>query len=79
MISVVILLLFKNATDFSFNITILFGMAIGAYSSIFICSWIWTILENIRQKGIKHRINTGYWNVNNPVEQTFKGINDFQP
>lgn len=79
MISVVILLLFKNATDFSFNITILFGMAVGAYSSIFICSWIWTILENIRQKGIKHRINTGYWNVNNPVEQTFKGINDFQP
>ncbi|MEE3928497.1 protein translocase subunit SecDF [Mycoplasmopsis ciconiae] len=77
MFAVIILLFFKNATDFVFNVTILFGIAIGTYSSVFICSWFWTKLEYFRQKRIEKRIRTRYWNINNPEEQTFKGINDY--
>ncbi|ADE19744.1 protein translocase subunit SecDF [Mycoplasma crocodyli] len=79
MTALIILLAFGNATDFSFNIVMLFGMAIGVYSSIFICTRIWVFLENIRQKGIKRRSENKFWEVAKPTEQTFVGVNDFQP
>lgn len=78
MASIIVLLAFQNATDFSFNIVMLFGMAIGVYSSVFICSWIWVIFENLRQKGIKRRIEKKFWHISNPEEQTFIGVNDYQ-
>ncbi|QZE12559.1 protein translocase subunit SecDF [Mycoplasma sp. Ms02] len=77
MMAILVLLAFQNATDFSFNIIVLFGMAIGTYSSIFICSWLWTVLENIRQKRVQKRKNNHYWDVNKPEEQYFVGINDY--
>lgn len=76
--AVATLLAFKNATNFTFNIVMLFGILIGVYSSIFICSWVWSKLELFRQRRIQKRIQTGYWNINKPEEQTFKGINDFK-
>ncbi|EFF41452.1 putative protein-export membrane protein SecF [Mycoplasmopsis alligatoris A21JP2] len=76
--ALIILLAFGNATDFSFNIVMLFGMVIGVYSSIFICTRVWVALENFRQKGIKRRLANRYWEVAKPSEQTFVGINDFQ-
>ncbi|QGZ97451.1 protein translocase subunit SecDF [Mycoplasma sp. NEAQ87857] len=75
--AIVVLLCFQNATDFTFNIVMLFGITIGVYSSIFICTWFWSKVENLRQKGIRKRIESGYWNINNPEEQTFNGINDY--
>ncbi|VEU70981.1 protein translocase subunit SecDF [Mycoplasmopsis glycophila] len=75
--AIIVLLAFQNATDFSFNIIMLFGITIGVYSSIFICTWIWSLLENQRQKRIAKRIKNGYWNINFPEEQTFNGINDY--
>ncbi|MBN4084533.1 protein translocase subunit SecDF [Mycoplasma sp. CSL10166] len=77
MFAVAVLLAFINATDFSFNIIMLFGIGIGVYSSIFIATWIWTILETKRQQILKRRKETGYWKINKPEEQTFNGINDY--
>ncbi|QSF13687.1 protein translocase subunit SecDF [Mycoplasma sp. Mirounga ES2805-ORL] len=75
--AVAVLLMFGNATDLSFNIMMVFGLAIGSYSSIFIATRMWTILENRRQKGIKHRMEKGFWNLPGPTEQIFQGINDY--
>ncbi|RIV16760.1 protein translocase subunit SecDF [Mycoplasmopsis gallopavonis] len=75
--AIVVLLSFQNATDFAFNIIMLFGISIGVYSSIFICTWVWSKLELSRQKRIQKRIQKGYWNINWPEEQTFNGINDY--
>ncbi|WP_426461526.1 protein translocase subunit SecDF [Mycoplasma hafezii] len=75
--AIAVLLAFQNATDFSFNIVMLFGISIGVYSSIFICTWVWSKLELHRQKKIQKRIDTGYWKINYPEEQTFNGINDY--
>ncbi|UUM19634.1 protein translocase subunit SecDF [Mycoplasma sp. 1578d] len=76
--AVFILLTFGSATNFAFNIVMLFGISIGVYSSIFICSWIWSKLELFKQKQIQRRINTRYWDISHPDEQTFAGINDFE-
>ncbi|MFV8470101.1 protein translocase subunit SecDF [Mycoplasma sp. VS509_3] len=76
-LAILVLLCFNNATDFSFNIVMLFGISIGVYSSIYICSWIWSKLELHRQKVRARRIQTGYWDINHPDEQTFIGINDY--
>lgn len=75
--AVAILLSFGNATNFAFNIVMLFGISIGVYSSIFICSWIWSKLELFRQKRIQKRMDNKYWDISKPDEQTFPGINDF--
>ncbi|WP_036456755.1 protein translocase subunit SecDF [Mycoplasmopsis lipofaciens] len=75
--TVLVLLSFGNATDLSFNIVMIFGLAIGAYSSIFICTWLWTKFELIRQKGIKKRTENHFWDLPGVSEQTFQGINDF--
>ncbi|SJZ47181.1 protein translocase subunit SecDF [Mycoplasmopsis verecunda] len=76
-LAILVLLCFNNATDFSFNIVMLFGISIGVYSSIYICSWVWSKLELHRQGVIARRIKTGYWDINHPDEQTFVGINDY--
>ncbi|WLP85345.1 protein translocase subunit SecDF [Mycoplasma seminis] len=76
-LAILVLLCFNNATDFNFNIVMLFGISIGVYSSIYICSWIWSKLELHRQKVIAKRIQNGFWDVNHPDEQTFAGINDY--
>ncbi|WP_036452211.1 protein translocase subunit SecDF [Mycoplasma buteonis] len=75
--AIVVLLAFQNATDFAFNIIMLFGISIGVYSSIFICTRVWASLENKRQIRKAKRIQTGYWQINYPEEQTFNGINDY--
>lgn len=75
--TVLVLLAFGNATDFSFNIIMIFGLAVGSYSSIFICTWLWVKLETKRQLKIKKHIDTKYWVMPGPDEQTFPGINDF--
>ncbi|WP_025755588.1 protein translocase subunit SecDF [Mycoplasmopsis cricetuli] len=77
LIAIVILIAFKDATNFTFNIVMLFGISIGVYSSVFICSWIWSKLELFRQNKIQKRIDSNYWNIAKPDEQTFPGINDF--
>ncbi|VEU78272.1 protein translocase subunit SecDF [Mycoplasmopsis columbinasalis] len=76
-LAVLVLLAFKDATAFSFNLVMIFGLAIGAYSSIFICTWLWTKLETRRQKGIQARMDKKYWKLPGPDEQVFVGINDF--
>ncbi|UUD36470.1 protein translocase subunit SecDF [Mycoplasmopsis citelli] len=76
--AVFILLTFGNATNLTFNIVMLFGISIGVYSSIFICSWIWSKLELFKQKQIQKRIESKYWDISVPDEQTFPGINDFE-
>ncbi|MEA4134346.1 protein translocase subunit SecDF [Mycoplasma sp. 2704] len=76
-LAILVLLCFNNATNMSFNIVMLFGISIGVYSSIFICSWVWAMLEGHKQRKIQKRIDTGYWNVNLPDEQTFAGVNDY--
>ncbi|QNM93332.1 protein translocase subunit SecDF [Mycoplasma sp. Pen4] len=75
--AILVLLSFHNATNFTFNVVMLFGITIGVYSSIFICSWIWAKIEYKRQRSIERKINSGYWNINNPDEQTFSGVNDY--
>ncbi|WP_036437915.1 protein translocase subunit SecDF [Mycoplasmopsis gallinarum] len=76
-VAVLVLLLFRNATNLTFNIVMIFGLAIGAYSSIFICTWVWSKLELARQKGIKKREDSKFWVLPGPSEQIFPGINDF--
>ncbi|MHA3828533.1 protein translocase subunit SecDF [Mycoplasma sp. Z1473D] len=76
-LAIIVLLCFHNATDFSFNIVMLFGISIGVYSSIYICSWIWSKLELHRQRVRAKRIENGFWDINHPDEQTFVGINDY--
>lgn len=76
-LAVSVILAFGNAINFTFNIVMLFGIAIGVYSSVFIASWVWAKLEYIRQKGIVKRKEKGFWEINNPEEQTVNGINDF--
>ncbi|WP_408633496.1 protein translocase subunit SecDF [Mycoplasmopsis iners] len=76
-LAVLVLLMFKDATNLAFNLVMIFGLAIGAYSSIFICAWIWVKLETIRQLGIKKRQDKKYWVMPGPEEQIFPGINDF--
>ncbi|WP_036463954.1 protein translocase subunit SecDF [Mycoplasmopsis sturni] len=77
-VAIAILLCFGSATNFGFNITMLFGISIGVYSSVFICAWIWSKLEWIRQRGIQKRIDNKFWDISHPDEQTFPGINDFR-
>ncbi|UUD34952.1 protein translocase subunit SecDF [Mycoplasmopsis caviae] len=76
-ISILVLLMFGNATDLSFNIVMIFGLIVGSYSSIFICTWIWIKLETRRQLGIKKRSESNYWKLPGSEEQLFQGINDF--
>ncbi|VEU77099.1 protein translocase subunit SecDF [Mycoplasmopsis columbina] len=75
--AVIVLLAFKDATNLAFNLTMIFGLAIGAYSSIFICTWLWVKLETIRQLGIKKREESKFWVISKDEEQIFPGINDF--
>ena len=75
--AVVILMSFGNATKFSFNIAMLFGLIAGTYSSIFIATFVWTKLEIFRQKRISLRKEKDFWASGENEEQVFKGINDF--
>ncbi|WP_027334016.1 protein translocase subunit SecDF [Mycoplasma elephantis] len=77
-ITVLVLLMFKDATELNFNIAMLIGLFVGAYSSIFIATQIWFRLEILRQKGIQRRKETKFWKINKPSEQIFPGINDFK-
>ncbi|UUD37180.1 bifunctional preprotein translocase subunit SecD/SecF [Mycoplasmopsis californica] len=77
-LTVLVLLAFKDATGLTFNIAMLIGLTVGTYSSIFIASQVWYRLETWRQKGIEKRKKTNYWNINKPGEQIFPGINDFK-
>lgn len=76
-VSILVLLMFGNATDLSFNIVMIFGLVVGSYSSIFICTWLWIKLETKRQLCIKKRADNSYWVLSGSEEQLFQGINDF--
>lgn len=78
LLSIIVLISFKDATQLTFNLAMLIGLVIGTYSSIFIATQVWYRLEILRQKGITRRVNNNYWNVNHPSEQIFPGINDFR-
>ena len=75
--AVLILMSFGNATKFSFNIAMFFGLLAGTYSSIFIATFVWTKLEIFRQKRISLRKNKNFWDSDENEEQIFKDINDF--
>ena len=76
-LSIVVLMAFGNATKMSFNLAMLVGLIAGTYSSIFIATYLWTKLETRRQNAIVSRGEKKFWDTNEPEEQTFKGINEF--
>lgn len=77
-LSVVVLLIFKNASDFSFNIIMLFGLTVGTYSSIFIATQVWYLFEKIRLNKAHKRMKNNYWKTSDICEQIFPTINDFK-
>ncbi|MDJ1646634.1 protein translocase subunit SecDF [Mycoplasma phocimorsus] len=77
-LSVVILLIFKNASNFSFNIIMLFGLTVGTYSSIFIATQVWYLFEKIRINKSQKRMRDNYWKTSDIAEQVFPTINDFK-
>jgi SecD/SecF fusion protein len=58
--SVLVLMAFVNATKFQFNLAMLVGLISGTYSSIFIATYIWVLLEQIRLKRNIRRKSKGY-------------------
>ncbi|MGZ9413186.1 protein translocase subunit SecDF [Mycoplasma sp. Z386] len=77
-LTVLILIIFKDSTDLYFNIALVTGVVFGTYSSLFIASHIWLLVETWRNKRKAKRIANKYWNTQKIKEQTFVGINDFE-
>ncbi|MBG0730622.1 protein translocase subunit SecDF [Mycoplasma sp. 'Moose RK'] len=77
-LTVCVLLIFHQSIDIVFSLTMLIGIIIGTYSSLFIATKIWVKLEWFRNKQKEKRINKKYWNIQKVYEQTFVNINDFE-
>lgn len=77
-VAVIVLMSFGNATKMSFNLSMLVGLITGTYSSIFIATYIWVILETKRQKSIISKKGRKFWDTDGEQEQVFIGINDFK-
>ncbi len=76
--AVTVLLFFGNATKLEFNIAMLVGLVSGTYSSIFIATYVWVVLEAWSQKRSQSRTNKNFWKLKEKEEQVVVGINDFQ-
>ncbi|MCP4337151.1 MAG: protein translocase subunit SecDF [Mycoplasma sp.] len=76
--SVIVLLIFGNATKLEFNIAMLTGLISGTYSSIFIATYIWVGLETLSQKRINSRSKNNFWKLKEKEEQVIIGINDYK-
>ncbi|UIF67276.1 protein translocase subunit SecDF [Mesomycoplasma hyopneumoniae] len=77
-LTIVVLMIFYESIDIVFSLTMLIGVIIGTYSSLFIATRIWIILESYRNRKKEMRINKKYWNVQKIYEQTFANINDYE-
>ncbi len=76
LIAVVSLLVFGPSASFTFNISMLFGLIAGTYSSIFIAAQVWIQLEAFRMKRIKIKKVERKPIEGEPDEHVFIGIND---
>lgn len=76
-ITVLVLIGFKDSTDILFNLALLFGLIFGTFSSLFLSTQIWVLLETYRNKQKQKRIESNYWNKQKIREQNFNGINDY--
>ncbi|MGY6171762.1 protein translocase subunit SecDF [Candidatus Mycoplasma pogonae] len=77
LITVFMLLIFRESTNLYFNIALLFGIVFGTLSSLFIAPQVWYHLEVLRNKMKAKRMNDNFWNKSKIKEQTFTGINDY--
>ncbi|UWD34348.1 protein translocase subunit SecDF [Mesomycoplasma molare] len=77
-LTILILIIFRDSTDLYFNIALAVGVLFGTYSSLFIATNIWLLIETKRNKFKAQRIKKNYWNTEKIKEQTFAGINDFE-
>ncbi|WP_434336804.1 protein translocase subunit SecDF [Mesomycoplasma conjunctivae] len=76
--TIIILLIFYQSIDIIFSITMLIGVLIGSYSSLFIATNLWIRFEIIRNRRKQKRIDSRFWGVQKVYEQTFANINDFE-
>ncbi len=76
--AILVLMMFGNATKLSFNVAMLVGVVSGTYSSIFIATYMWALLETFSQKRSEKRRRTQFWKLRENEEQTIIGINDFE-
>lgn len=75
LLAILALLFFGSAASQTFNIALFVGLIIGTYSSFFIASKIWILLESLRQKRLaaeKPRLPV----LEGVQEQVFPGLND---
>ncbi|AJR12011.1 bifunctional preprotein translocase subunit SecD/SecF [Mesomycoplasma dispar] len=77
-LTIAVLMIFYQSIDIIFSLTMLIGIIIGTYSSLFIATRIWVKLEWYRNRKKEKRINSKYWNVQKIYEQTFANINDYE-
>lgn len=77
-LTIVVLMIFYESIDIVFSLTMLIGVIIGTYTSLFIATRIWNKLELYRNRQKEKRINNKYWNVQKIYEQTFANINDYE-
>lgn len=73
-----ILGMFTNIVSLTLVYGIVFGAITSTISSLLISPLLWAKLEAKRQKWITSRVESNFWDVNEPEEQTFNGINNFK-
>ncbi|WDV48784.1 protein translocase subunit SecDF [Mesomycoplasma ovipneumoniae] len=76
--TIIVLMIFYESIDVVFSLTMLIGVIIGTYSSLFVATRIWNKLEAYRNYKKQKRINAKYWNIQKVHEQTFASINDYE-
>ena len=76
LLAVCSLLIWGPRTSIAFNIAMLVGLIAGTYSSIWIASQIWIVLENFRIKRIIGQKTKKPIDLNEPDENIFQGVND---
>lgn len=76
LLAVVSLLIWGPRASITFNIAMLVGLLVGTYSSIWIASQVWILLENYRIKKMINKKHKPTIQLNEPNENIFPGVND---
>lgn len=74
LLPVISLIIFGTAEIMNFNIALLAGVIAGTYSSLFLATSIWYIL-NVKNVG-KNLVNRTSWDIKEKEELKIKGVND---
>ncbi len=77
LIAIFTLIVFGSKASLLFNTAMFIGLVAGTYSSIWVASYCWVILENIRIKRLKAAVYKPLPKIDGePDENVFPGVND---